>query len=308
MSTEKSQKIPFFYSCESCDYNTSSKKDYSKHCLTRKHQKMTFVNKTSTICQQKNPFFCVCGKKYKERTGLWKHNQNCDFKNCDDAKNPKKKSPDLNNSDPTTILSILHQNTEFKELLLEQHKIILEMSKNAQSTTINSNNINSNNKTFNLQLFLNETCKEAMNIMDFVESLKLKLSDLENVGKVGFVNGISTIIVKNLKAIDIDKRPVHCSDSKREVIYVKDENKWEKETETKHRLKNAIKQIAHKNCKLINEWKDKNPDCILSCSKKSDQYNHIVLESMGGVDDTDVNANKIIKNVVKEVTIDKQIV
>jgi hypothetical protein len=191
-------------------------------------------------------------------------------------------------------------------MLLEQNKTIIEMSKNIQNNTIISNN-NNNNKTFNLQVFLNEQCKDAMNIMEFVDSLKLQITDLENVGKVGFVNGISNIIVKNLKALDVVKRPVHCSDSKREVVYVKDENKWEKEDDTKQKLRNAIKYIANKNSRLIPEWKANNPDCIYSDSKKSDQYNKIIVEAMGGGLDATINnsENKIIKNITKEIIIDK---
>jgi hypothetical protein len=145
-----------------------------------------------------------------------------------------------------------------------------------------------------------------MNIMDFVDSLKLQLSDLENVGKLGFVEGISNIIVKNLKALDIHKRPVHCSDSKREVMYIKDEDKWEKENDEKLKLRKAIKHIAHKNSKLIPQFKEKYPDCGKSDSKYSDQYNKLVIEAMGGSgnEDTD-NENKIIKKIAKEVVIEK---
>jgi hypothetical protein len=174
---------------------------------------------------------------------------------------------------------------------------------------INNNNNNGNinsNKTFNLNVFLNEQCKDAMNIMDFVDSLKLQLSDLENVGKHGFVEGISNIIVKNLKALDVHKRPVHCSDSKREVMYVKDENKWEKENDEKLKLRKLIKHIAHKNSKLIPEFRAKYPDCGKSDSVKSDQYNKLVIEAMGGSGDNDnEKENKIIKKIAKEVIIDK---
>jgi len=150
-----------------------------------------------------------------------------------------------------------------------------------------------------------------MNIMDFVDSLKLQLSDLENVGKLGYVNGLSNIIVKNLNALDVRKRPVHCSDPKREILYIKDENKWEKENDNKIKLKKAIKYIAHKNTKLIPEWKAQNPECVYSNSTKSDEYNKIIIEAMGGEDlsvESSINENKIIKNVAKNVTIDKNVI
>ena len=167
-------------------------------------------------------------------------------------------------------------------------------------------NNNSNNKTFNLNVFLNEQCKDAMNIMEFVESVKIQFADLESVGKLGFVEGISSIIVKNLKAMDIHKRPVHCSDSKREVMYIKDEDKWEKENDDKNKLRKAIKHIAQKNSKMIPEFKSKYPDCVYSDSNKSDQYNKLVIEAMGGKGDNDSEKeNKIIKKLAKELLIDK---
>jgi hypothetical protein len=167
-------------------------------------------------------------------------------------------------------------------------------------------NNNSHNKTFNLNVFLNEQCKDAMNIMEFVDSLKLQLVDLENVGKLGFVEGISNIIVKNLQALDVHKRPVHCSDSKREVMYIKDEDKWEKENDEKLKLRKAIKRIANKNSRLLPVFKQKHPDCGKSESAFSDQYNKLIIEAMGGSGNEDFdNENKIIKKIAKEVTINK---
>ena len=171
---------------------------------------------------------------------------------------------------------------------------------------IQNSNINSNNKTFNLNVFLNEHCKDAMNITDFVDSLQLQLTDLETVGKLGFVEGISSIIIKNLKALDISKRPVHCSDSKREVMYVKDEDKWEKENEEKEKLRKAIKHVAYKNTKMLPIFREKHPDCGKSESKYSDQYNKLIIEAMGGKGVNDLEKeNKIIKNIAKEMVIEK---
>ena len=197
---------------------------------------------------------------------------------------------------------LIKENSEFKDMMIE-------LCKNG-TNIINNNNAmnNSNNKTFNLQLFLNETCKDAMNIMDFVDSLKLQLCDLERIGEVGFVTGISDIIIKNLKALDISKRPIHCADTKREVMYVKDNNIWEKEQEGNKKLKKAIKHIAKKNSMNINLFKDKYPDCINSHSRKSDQFNKIYIEAYGGSGNEDVdNENKIIKNIAKVVFIDKSL-
>jgi len=235
-----------------------------------------------------------CCKIYKTNSGLWKHKKTCQKSHFPPAFAVNVES--LDNKD-SIILSLLNQNKELQNQ-------ILELCKDRNNVIINNNN--SNNKTFNLHLFLNEQCKDAMNIMDFVDSLKLQLVDLENVGKLGFIEGISNIIVKNLKAMDIHKRPVHCSDAKRETLYVKDENKWEKENDEKNKIKKAIKYVAHKNIKMIPEWKNKYPDCVYSDSTKSDEYNKIILESMGGIgDNNEISDTKIIKKIAKEVIIEK---
>ena len=188
------------------------------------------------------------------------------------------------------ITYLIQENKEFKNLILEIVK-----KDTCQSTTNNTTTNNySYNKSFNLNFFLNETCKDAMNIMDFVESLKLQLDDLKHIGETGYVNGMTDIIIKNLKAIDVYKRPIHSSDSKREVIYVKDENKWERDHEDKPRMKKAIKHIAHKNSKLIFDYKEKFPDCILANSKYNDMYNKLMLAAYDGTDD---NENRIIKKI-----------
>jgi len=200
------------------------------------------------------------------------------------------------------------ENTEFKEMLIEQNKMIMKVYEKEASTTGSICNINSHNKTFNLNVFLNEQCKDAMNITDFVDSLQLQLSDLENVGKLGFVEGISNIIIKNLKALDITKRPIHCSDPKRETVYIKDDNKWEKESEEKQKLRKVIKRVAYKNTKMLPLFRAKHPDCGKSESKYSDQYNKLIVESMGGGGrgGNDVEKeNKIIKNIAKQVVIEK---
>ena len=195
--------------------------------------------------------------------------------------------------------------------MMEEHKstqqMMMEVIKTGTHNVNTTNNTNSHNKTFNLQFFLNETCKNAMNIMDFVDSLKLQLTDLERMGEIGFVTGMSNIIIKNLQSMDVTERPVHCTDQKREVIYVKDDGKWDKEEEAKPKLRKAIKHIAHKNAKLIGEFKVKHPDYCKSAAKISTQYNTMVIEAMGGIGSNDLcNENKIIKRISKEIMVDKE--
>jgi len=214
-----------------------------------------------------------------------------------------KKIPELS---AELVLCILKQNNDFQELIWEQNKTILELSKNNQINNSHNTN-NSHNKSFNLQFFLNETCKDAMNITDFVDSIKLQLSDLISMGDLGYVEGISNIITTKLKALDVTQRPVHCADKKREVIYVKDQDKWEKEDDEKKKIRRAITKIANKNYILIPQFREKYPDYIKSSSPVSDQYNKIVIEAMGGSGDNDLEKqNKIIRNIAKVITIDKE--
>jgi hypothetical protein len=238
---------------------------------------------------------------------MYAHKKNC-IKNtnlndsCNSDKNTEHVTNDTTNKE--LIMMLIKQNTQ----LMEQNTGFMEIFKNG--TYNNSNNTthtNSHNKSFNLQFFLNETCKDAMNIMDFVDSINLQLSDLESVGKLGYVEGISNIIVKNLKEMDIHKRPVHCTDNKRETMYVKDDNKWEKENDDKKKLRQAIRRVAAKNQRLLPKFKEAHPDCGKYHSKFSDQYNKIIVESMGGSGDNDIEKeDKIIKNISKNVSIDKE--
>jgi hypothetical protein len=314
LSIKKSQKIAKEYYCELCHYMTYNYYDFKKHNNTKKHL-INDKSINSIILSEKSQekqFICInCNKSYRDNSGLWRHKQKCTIGQILNTNNDNENIENCNNQISTElIMNIMQQNKELQMLLIEQHKQnnelqnkVLELCKNG---THNITNTNSNNKTFNLQFFLNETCKDAMNIMDFVDSIKLQLSDLEKLGKNGFVEGISNIIIKNLNSLDETKRPVHCTDSKREVMYVKDENKWEKENDTKMKLRNAIKKVAHKNTMLLNEFRNKHPDCLKSESKVSDQYNKLVFEAMGGKGDNDSEKeDKIIKNIAKEVTIDK---
>jgi hypothetical protein len=260
---------------------------------TRKHLDETILK------QKVLPLVCNCNTIFNSRTTLWRHKKIC--KNTNTENKNEENNLDINISDKNLILTLIQQNNELQ-------KQMLEVIKNGSVHNNIINNNNSNNKTFNLQLFLNETCKDAMNIMDFVDSIKIQLADIESIGELGFVNGISKLIIKNLKALDENMRPVHCSDPKRDSLYVKDANVWEKEDSENKKIKKAIKYISHKNICAIPEWKAKYPDCVYSDSKKSNQYNHIVIEAMGGSGDNDAEkADKIVKKIAKEVTIDKNI-
>jgi hypothetical protein len=305
-TNEKNPKKPNEFICKYCDFNSCNKKDYNRHLSTDKHLLLTNPN----LKNPKTLFYnCICGKSYKHSSSLSAHKKKCNDINM---------SNDEIGDKDQLILMLIKQNSEliketsgFKNMMIEQQNMMMEqqniMMEVIKNGTNNTTNTNSHNKTFNLQFFLNETCKDAMNIMDFVDSIKLQLTDLEKVGTLGFVEGISNIIVKNLNSLDETQRPVHCTDTKREVMYVKDKNKWEKENENKQKIRKAIKGVVYKNSKLLNNFRANHPDCIKSDSRYSDQYNKLVIEAFGGKGDNDVEKeDKIIRNIAKQVTINKE--
>jgi len=306
-SNENLPEIGFKYYCEKCHYGTSKKSSYDDHILSTKHKRAMDCNENlPKICSD---FVCKnCNKKYKDNSGLWRHK-----KKCNDGENISIDIQDAQKSDEINELKgfmkyLMQENSEMKTMMLEQSTMMLEVIKNG--TVANSHNTistnNSHNKAFNLQFFLNETCKDAMNITDFVESIKLQLSDLENVAEVGYVEGISNIIVKNLKKLDVTQRPVHCTDKKRETMYVKDEDTWEKDEENKQMHK-VVKKVTDKNARLILKYKELHPDCMTYHSRFNDKYNKIIVESMGGSGDNMFEKEeKIIAKVSKEVTVDKE--
>jgi hypothetical protein len=303
---KKSPKIAYKFYCDICDYKCSKNSDWIKHTLTRKHQNddkmMTNDDNFSPKVANSNVYICECGKQYKHRQGLSIHKKKCILN--ENVKNIEKKDENNKIEEIKEIMRyLMKENSEMKTLMME----VIKNGTTNNSTNIVGNTTNSHNKAFNLQFFLNETCKDAMNIGEFVDSLKLQLSDLEKVGEVGYIEGISSIIVKNLKELDVTKRPVHCTDKKRETVYIKDENKWEKDEDKTHMHK-LIKRVASKNMKMFEKFREAHPDCQKYHSKYSDQYNKIIYESMGGKGDNDFEKHeKIIKNVLKEVVVDKNI-
>ena len=306
--SKKNEKNEKKYCCIICHFNTCKKTDYQRHILTDKHKNQendsVLVGNDSNFTTKNDKLFqCICGKSYKYDSGLYRHKKKC--------KMEKDKEEQNNINLPEKELQVMNECVDKDQLiimLLKQNTELIEILKNGTHNTTNNTttNTNSNNKSFNLNFFLNETCKDAMNITDFVDSIKLQLSDLENVGELGYVQGISNIITTHLKALDVEKRPIHCTDKKRETLYIKDENKWEKEDENNNKLRKAIKKVSNKNVTLIQEFKNKYPDCIRSTSRHSDKYNKIIIEAMGGPGDNDhEKEDKIIKNISKATIIDK---
>jgi len=317
------------YKCGVCDYNTSKKIYYDKHLITEKHKKNLNgeSKKIKYICSQ-------CNKEYMNSSGLWKHKKQCYENNIQSEQLQNTFIPN-NVITPEFFMEVLHSNKELQDALFEQNKELqnklLEKDSELQNRLLEKDNIlieqnnkiielaskqvnnitnnnNTNNNQFNLNFFLNETCKNAMNIADFVNSLEVQIADLEKTGKLGYVEGISGILLRGLRELDYTMRPIHCTDLKRETVYVKDENSWEKEDDEKAKLKLAIQRVARKNLRTLPKWQQENPDFRILDTKENDDYLKIALNSMGGQTDTehDKYVEKIMKNVLKGVVIEKK--
>ena len=301
-TTFHSPQIPPKFVCEKCDYICCKKGDFNKHLHSIKHNTTNTTN-----IQQEFSFSCECGKGYNHRASLYNHKKTCSLKNKCTIETEYINNPTDHSDKDQLILMLIKQNSELIKETADFKNIMMKVIETGTHNTTNNttNNTNSHNKAFNLNFFLNETCKDAMNIMDFVDSIKLQLSDLEKVGELGYVEGISNIIVKNLNELDVTQRPVHCTDKKRETMYIKDQDKWEKD-ESNSKIKKAIKRVASKNQRLLPKFKEAHPDCGTYHSKYSDQYNKIIIESVGGSGDNDAEKEeKIIRNISKNVVVEK---
>ena len=295
--------------CKSCNIKCSKKNDWDRHMLTRKHlSRVTGYQMEINITQRE--FTCKCGKKYANNSGLWKHSKNCNI--LEETITPHMLDSSSSEIKALTnlVLEMVKSNTELQKQQNELQKQNNDLQKQVldvcktNTTTINSHN-NNNNKTFNLQFFLNEQCKDAMNISDFANSFDLQLSDLESVGELGYVEGITKIFVDKLNSMDIYKRPIHCSDAKREILYVKDDNKWEREERSNPKIRYAIKSISFRNMKLANLWSDTYPESKDGDSHMNDIYMKLIKESTGGNGEISVNEDKIIRRIAKNILIDK---
>jgi hypothetical protein len=326
MITNDNEKMPKnaeTFNCDLCHFKCSKKSNWETHISTRKHQKITNDNE-----KMPNEFVCNCGKSYKYTSGLSRHKRVCDVKSkvtVSSSPSPWDAFPD-DFSDKRLILKMLDDSAEMKKTLVEQNKQIIEQNNtmkeltnkmttiienntNALTTYKNTNNVTTNNITnnqFNLNLFLNDTCKDAMNITEFLEDLEIQMKELENVANNGYVTGITDIILTRLKKLDISKRPLHCTDVKREVLYIRDENAWNKDDSDKAKLKKMITSVANKNYRKIPEWREKNPECKEPENEQYDFCIKMMRNSLGELGDEQTKLEeKIIKNIAKQVAINK---
>ena len=338
-SCEKNAKI---YVCELCDYTTSRKSSYDKHLITSKHMNTTanYISTTTLQPQVAQPYICNCGKEYKHHSSLWNHKKKCSVNiqpTTTECENADEEDDELHNNSnlileilkqnqefkemilekPVTdtndslIIELLKQNQDFKNLMIEQNKYMMEQSKQMMELAKNAGNHNNNttNTTnkFNMQIFLNETCKDAMNITEFVNSLVLTFKDLEDLGRYGYTQGITNIFTRGLQATEVSKRPIHCSDMKRLIIYINDVNGWEKDNSSQEKVIQLIKKIAGKNLRQATEWMRINHSMIHGPdSYEQRQYLKMISQWFGGTDEENVKIyNKIIRNIAPECYIDK---
>ena len=304
-TTINSPKIRLKYYCEKCDYTCSKKSDFNKHIKSIKHN----TTNTTRLQHKKSPIHtCSCGKTYTHRASLFNHKKKCNHTSVE------KDTSDTDSDKESQVQekqNIHENNIDYKDMFLEMmkenrelHKTIHEMIPKIGNN--NTNTTNNNNQQFNLQFFLNEQCKDALNITDFMHSLQLNMNDLIQTGKLGYVDGISRIFVKALKDMDITERPIHCTDIKREIVYIKDDNKWEKDNEDNLKLKKTIRNIENKNLKMLPKWQEENPDYINIDSNKCNEFMELSIIALGGEDEKDKSEKKIVKNILKEVVIDKK--
>ena len=326
MATEITQKN-MKYNCEKCCFYTNNKNDYRRHITTTKHKNnIGLLKKTQTHnCE-------LCNKTFNDRSGLWRHKKKCNDvtyistntipdNRLSDITDENKHIHDITNTHMNKdmiILELLKQNTEFQKLMVkettelrniisEQNQKMMEMAGNMNNPVNNNTNINSNNK-FNLNVFLNEKCKNAMSLKDFVKSINISIQDFIETGERGFIDGISNIIVERINDMEIHDRPLHCTDLKRETVYIKDEDKWEKDTD-KEKLRKAVKGVAYKNERMRPIWYDSTPDVGIMGTdnyEKFFKYSEAALVGCGK-EETKLFEDKIMKNIMKEATIDKNV-
>ena len=298
-------EIRFKFYCEKCNYGTSRKCDYGTHILSRKHKLATVITNNDLIIR--NKYECEnCNKEYTDRSGLWRHSKKCKQLIALEDKAMHDYTNDIISKLIQENQLLIEQNQEIMKLMVNQNNTITEISKSITTTTNNhqtvNGNINNNNK-FNINLFLNEKCKDAINFADFIKNIEVSHEDLENNAQLGFANGISKIIMDNLKQLSIYDRPIHCSDVKRETMYIKDDDKWEKEEDTK-KLNSAIQEVSKKSLKTLCKWQDTNPDFQDMDSEFSNKCMAMTKQSIAG-NNRDVLYPKVIRALAKETMIDK---
>ena len=302
-STNPTSKITDKYVCEICDYYSCRRSHYDRHLVTSKHIKLTNPNEMRT--KSTKLYVCECGKQYKHMSSLCKHKRECTYNatcNIHNQADIDDKYELLSN----TILMLVKENQDFKQLIIDQNNKMMEMADKIGNNN-NSNNVNSNNK-FNLNVFLNEQCKDAMTLKDFIKNIEITMDEFINTGELGFIEGLSQVMIQRINDMDLYERPIHCTDLKRETVYIKDTDKWEKDA-NKEQLRKAVKGVAYKNEQMRPKWYDETPDVDVLGSENCEKFFKYSTSALGGYgkEETRTFEDKIMRNVLKEVTIDKHL-
>jgi len=314
MLTKKTEKNRKKYSCENCDFFTSDKSAFSRHCSTRKHILLTRSEKTDD--QKTERGVCSnCGKLYKSKQGLWSHSKKCNkiiepnIDTCD-TNNEVQLCLPSNDIMKNYIVSLVEQNTELKNMFLQQSTELQEIKTILAEQPVPVATINNiqNNTQFNLNVFLNETCKDALNMNEFIDTLQINPQSVEYTGIHGYVNGITKIFMDGLNQLDVHERPIHCTDLKRETLYIKEEDKWEKDTEDNTRFKQALDTVVNRNMAQVRYWEDENPRCKIPETEEYEFYFVIARQSLGGGDHTVTarNNDRILRTIAGHVYLDKK--
>ena len=303
MVEKKSSKVVKKFHCEKCHYSCSRKYDYEKHLSTRKHKMVVNDSKLSKKSEKK--YFCECGKSYSHDSGYYRHKRTCTFINEEKVTiNDSGNSCGNSGIDKEIILQLIQSQNNLQNIVMKQGeqqnefqtKIIEEVIPKIGNTTTN-NNCTTNNK-FNMNIFLNEQCKDAIPLVDFISNLKLTVDDLDNTGKEGLVKGLTDIITKGLNELDVTKRPIHCSDIKRETLYIKDDDKWVKDDKDKTMVSNAIGKVKCEADNFFPQWLEEHPNCWEQDNPYHEQYMNIVQNRFGSNDNIFIekNTKRVIKN------------
>ena len=272
----------------------------NKHLLTAKHKtaRNTYITRGEQILS------CECGKIYKHRQSLYNHKKRCAVHIPNDTNIAVDNFQDTSKTDLSSMVhTLIKENQEFKQLMVDQSKQIMELSILPRTIT-NNNTTNNNNQKFNLNFFLNTTCKDAMNMSDFIRNMEVQMSELENIGHRGYIAGMTDLILNKLKGLDVSKRPMHCTDLKRETMYIKDQDRWDKDNADKGQLRRAISLVAKKNYGKTLEWRELNPECLEIGSEKYDFCFNMMRNVLGDFEEEQIKLdNKVIKNLAKEVIV-----
>ena len=292
---------PFKFVCEKCDYKSNKKYDYNRHILTAKHTRITLDNE-KTLFDEKM-YKCECSKEFKYSSGLSKHKKKCTFNNQIIEYN-QDVTPNDNKELKGLVCKLITENNEIKNTIIKEHNELIKENKELRAQVSElipkvgnnntTNNIQNNNK-LSINVFLNEKCKDAINMKDFIKSIEISLEHLDFTNKKGLADGLSKSIIDNMNKLSVYERPLHCTDIKRETLYIKDDNEWSKDS-SKEKIKHAIKKASSKNYNALQEWKTENPD-FMENDLKQEYFTKTITTIGKSVENIDT---KVIKNLCKE--------